>query len=134
MQDLRLTVDLPEPCEAFRPHSQSHCPCHGNAGSGPTGRRCGSRCPSQVLSWPCSPVSQRRPTDSATTGTEAGAAVPLTEGPVIQSTMLILISGPYMTGTDGDENKIAANLDRMEEMALPLFEKGHLAVVAEWLA
>lgn len=48
--------------------------------------------------------------------------------------MLILISGPYMTGTDGDEARIAANLGRMEAMALPVYEKGHLAVVAEWLS
>jgi hypothetical protein len=48
--------------------------------------------------------------------------------------MLILISGPYLTGTDGDEGKIRANLARMEEMALPLYERGHLAVVAEWLS
>jgi len=48
--------------------------------------------------------------------------------------MLILISGPYMTGTDGDEAKIRENLARMEAMALPLYERGHLAVVAEWLS
>ena len=48
--------------------------------------------------------------------------------------MLILISGPYLTGTDGDEDKIRANLARMEAMALPLYERGHLAVVAEWLS
>lgn len=48
--------------------------------------------------------------------------------------MLILISGPYMTGTDGDEVKIAENLSRMEAMALPVYERGHLAVVAEWLS
>ncbi|HSK31912.1 MAG TPA: DUF4406 domain-containing protein [Propionicimonas sp.] len=48
--------------------------------------------------------------------------------------LLILISGPYLTGTDGDEDKIRENLARMEAMALPLFEKGHLAVVGEWLA
>ena len=28
--------------------------------------------------------------------------------------LLVLISGPYLTGTDGDEDKIAANLARME--------------------
>lgn len=48
--------------------------------------------------------------------------------------MLILISGPYMTGTDGVEAKIRANLARMEAMALPLYQRGHLAVVAEWLS
>lgn len=48
--------------------------------------------------------------------------------------MMILVSGPYLTGTDGDEDRIRQNLARMEAMALPLFEKGHLAVVGEWLA
>lgn len=50
------------------------------------------------------------------------------------SPLLVLISGPYMTGTDGDEAKIAANLARMEAMALPVYQTGHLAVVAEWLS
>ena len=48
--------------------------------------------------------------------------------------LLILISGPYLTGTDGDEAKVAANLARMEAMAGPVFARGHLAVVAEWLS
>ena len=48
--------------------------------------------------------------------------------------LLVLISGPYLTGTDGDEVKIAENLARMEAMALPVYERGHLAVVAEWLS
>lgn len=50
------------------------------------------------------------------------------------SPLLVLISGPYLTGTDGDETRIAANLARMEAMALPVYERGHLAVVAEWLS
>lgn len=48
--------------------------------------------------------------------------------------LLILISGPYLSGTDGDETKIRANLARMEAMAGPVFARGHLAVVAEWLS
>ena len=48
--------------------------------------------------------------------------------------ILVLVSGPYLSGTDGDEAKIRANLARMEAMSLPLFEKGHLATVGEWLA
>lgn len=48
--------------------------------------------------------------------------------------LLILISGPYMTGTNGDEKKIAENLRRLEEHSLPIFQKGHLAVVGEWFA
>jgi len=48
--------------------------------------------------------------------------------------LLILISGPYMSGTNGEEAAIAKNLKAMEDYALPIFEKGHLAVVGEWLA
>lgn len=48
--------------------------------------------------------------------------------------LMIQISGPYMSGTDGDEILIAANLKAMEDYALPIFKKGHLAVIGEWLA
>lgn len=48
--------------------------------------------------------------------------------------LLILISGPYMSGTNGDEAAIAQNLKAMEDYALPIYKKGHLAVVGEWLA
>ena len=44
--------------------------------------------------------------------------------------MLILISGPYLSGTDGDPVKIARNLAAMEAMALPIFERGHLALIS----
>ena len=48
--------------------------------------------------------------------------------------LLILISGPYMSGTDGDPKKIAANRARLESFALPIYERGHLPMVGEWLA
>ena len=48
--------------------------------------------------------------------------------------LLILISGPYMSGTNGDEAAIARNLKAMEDYALPIYKKGHIAVVGEWLA
>lgn len=48
--------------------------------------------------------------------------------------LLILVSGPYLTGTNGEESAIAKNLKAMEDFALPIFSKGHLAVVGEWLA
>jgi hypothetical protein len=48
--------------------------------------------------------------------------------------LLILISGPYMSGTNGDEQAIAKNLQAMEDYALPIYRKGHLAVVGEWFA
>ena len=48
--------------------------------------------------------------------------------------LLILVSGPYMSGTSGNEAAIARNLKAMEDYALPIYKKGHIAVVGEWLA
>ena len=48
--------------------------------------------------------------------------------------LLILICGPYLSGTDGDPARIAANLAALEATALPIYERGHLALVGEWLA
>jgi len=48
--------------------------------------------------------------------------------------LLVLIAGPYMSGTDGDPEKIAANRARLESMALPIYERGHLPLIGEWLA
>lgn len=48
--------------------------------------------------------------------------------------LLVLISGPYTSGTDGDPRKIAANRQRLESFALPIFERGHLPLIGEWLA
>ena len=39
-----------------------------------------------------------------------------------------------MSGTNGDEAAIARNLKAMEDYALPIYKKGHIAVVGEWLA
>ena len=46
----------------------------------------------------------------------------------------VLIAGPYLSGTGGDPAKIAANRKRLESMALPIYERGHLPVVGEWMA
>lgn len=48
--------------------------------------------------------------------------------------MLILISGPYRSGTNDDPQLMKQNLDRLEAMALPLFRMGHIPVIGEWLA
>lgn len=48
--------------------------------------------------------------------------------------MLVLIAGPYMSGTDGDPAKIAANRARLESYALPIYQRGHLPMLGEWLA
>jgi hypothetical protein len=48
--------------------------------------------------------------------------------------MLILIAGPYRSGTGDDPEKMAANLDRLEAVAVPLFRAGHIPVIGEWVA
>ena len=47
---------------------------------------------------------------------------------------MILIAGPYRSGTGDDPALMAANLRLMEAYALPLFRAGHLPMVGEWLA
>jgi hypothetical protein len=48
--------------------------------------------------------------------------------------MMILIAGPYRSGTNDDPVKMAKNLARLEEAALPLFKKGHVPMIGEWVA
>lgn len=48
--------------------------------------------------------------------------------------LLILIAGPYLSGTHGDPALISANLAALEAWALPVYQRGHLAVVGEWFA
>lgn len=47
--------------------------------------------------------------------------------------LLVLIAGPYLSGTDNDPRKIAANRERLESYALPIWERGHLPMIGEWL-
>lgn len=47
---------------------------------------------------------------------------------------MILVAGPYRSGTGDDPEKLAANVQRMEAYALPLFRAGHVPVLGEWLA
>jgi hypothetical protein len=47
---------------------------------------------------------------------------------------MILVAGPYRSGTGDDPEKMAANVRTMEAYALPLFRAGHIPVVGEWLA
>ncbi|HXC07529.1 MAG TPA: hypothetical protein VNV61_01265 [Steroidobacteraceae bacterium] len=48
--------------------------------------------------------------------------------------LMVLIAGPYLSGTDGDRQKISANRARLESFALPIYERGHLPMVGEWMA
>jgi hypothetical protein len=47
---------------------------------------------------------------------------------------MILVAGPYRSGTGDDPALIAANVRAMTEMALRLFRAGHLPVLGEWFA
>ena len=48
--------------------------------------------------------------------------------------MMILIAGPYRSGTNDDPEKMAANVQLMESVALPIFRLGHIPMLGEWLA
>ena len=48
--------------------------------------------------------------------------------------LMILVAGPYRSGTDDDPTRIAANHRRIQEACLELFRAGHLAVNGEDLA
>ena len=48
--------------------------------------------------------------------------------------MMILIAGPYRSGTNDDSTLIERNVEAMEAYALPIFRAGHIPVLGEWLA
>ncbi|MFJ4254244.1 DUF4406 domain-containing protein [Microbacterium sp. NPDC090003] len=52
----------------------------------------------------------------------------------MRTPLLILIAGPYRSGTDGDPARIAANLARLEEASAPIFRLGHVPMIGEWVA
>jgi hypothetical protein len=56
--------------------------------------------------------------------------------PAFNSTkpLLVLIAGPFLSGTGGNPEKIAANRSRLESFALPIYERGHLPMIGEWVA
>ena len=48
--------------------------------------------------------------------------------------LIILIAGPYRSGTNDDPTRLAANLRALEAHALPLWHAGHLPLIGEWVA
>jgi len=48
--------------------------------------------------------------------------------------LLILVAGPYRSGTNDDPALIQKNVDAMNEMALKVYQAGHLPVLGEWFA
>ena len=47
---------------------------------------------------------------------------------------LILIAGPYRSGTNDELERMAENLSRLERVAWPIFQAGHLPVIGEGIA
>ena len=47
---------------------------------------------------------------------------------------MILVAGPYRSGTGSDPKRIAANVEAMTEASLQLYRRGHLPVMGEWFA
>jgi hypothetical protein len=47
---------------------------------------------------------------------------------------MILVAGPYRSGTNDDPTLIAKNVAAMTEASLRLFRAGHLPVMGEWYA
>jgi hypothetical protein len=52
----------------------------------------------------------------------------------MSSPLLILIAGPYRSGTGDDPELMARNLERLEEAAWPIFRAGHVPMIGEWVA
>jgi hypothetical protein len=50
------------------------------------------------------------------------------------TSQLILIAGPYRSGTGDDPVLIAQNLARLEQAAWPIFRAGHVPMIGEWVA
>ena len=48
--------------------------------------------------------------------------------------LLILVAGPYRSGTNDDPDRMAENLRFLESVTLTLFRAGHLPMIGEWVA
>ncbi|GAB3744643.1 hypothetical protein GCM10027598_79610 [Amycolatopsis oliviviridis] len=48
--------------------------------------------------------------------------------------LMILIAGPFRSGTGDDPELLARNLARLEEAAWPIFRSGHVPMIGEWVA
>ena len=49
-------------------------------------------------------------------------------------TPMILIAGPYRSGTNDDPTKMAANLEHLESVSYALFQAGYIPMIGEWVA
>ena len=51
-----------------------------------------------------------------------------------EKSLMILVAGPYRSGTNDDPQLIAANVKAMTNAALEIYQIGHLPVLGEWFA
>jgi hypothetical protein len=47
---------------------------------------------------------------------------------------MILVAGPYRSGTGDDPALMEKNLRSLEAVALPLYRAGHIPLIGEWIA
>ncbi len=52
----------------------------------------------------------------------------------MSKSMMILIAGPYRSGTNDDPALMAANLANLELVSYDLFRAGHIPMIGEWIA
>jgi hypothetical protein len=50
------------------------------------------------------------------------------------SSLMILVAGPYRSGTNDQPELIEKNVKAMTDTALQLYQMGHLPVLGEWFA
>jgi hypothetical protein len=48
--------------------------------------------------------------------------------------LIILIAGPYRSGTNDDPALIQQNLNRLESFSLAIYKAGHIPMIGEWVA
>src|SRR5438128_12301863 len=53
---------------------------------------------------------------------------------LMKKPLLILIAGPYRSGTSDVPERMTANLQALARYALPLYRAGHLPMIGEWVA
>lgn len=51
-----------------------------------------------------------------------------------RKSLMVLVAGPYRTGTNDNPELIAANVKLMTDIALEIYRLGHLPVLGEWFA
>src|SRR5262245_21548975 len=52
----------------------------------------------------------------------------------MSAALMILVAGPYRSGTNDDPARIEANVAAMTQASLVIFRLGHLPVLGEWFA